>query len=72
MSDEAESDAENREIKDFDREERGERAKENMIERIVEEEEGKSIAMLNLHGPPFFGARSEQKYALSLTDARNG
>ncbi|XP_029673099.1 uncharacterized protein LOC115241474 [Formica exsecta] len=71
MSDEAESDAENRGIKDFDKKERGERAKENMIERIVEEEEGKSIAMLNLHGP-FFGARSEQKYALSLTDARNG
>ncbi|XP_070154049.1 nucleolar protein 58-like [Polyergus mexicanus] len=71
MSDEVESDAEKRETKDTDRKERGERTKENMIERIVEEEEDKNIAMLNLHGS-FFGAKPEQKYALSLTNARSG
>lgn len=71
MSDEVESDEEKRVTEKTDTEERGERTEEKMIERIIEEEKDRSITMLNLHGP-FFGAKSEQKYALSLTDARNG
>ncbi|XP_029679911.1 uncharacterized protein LOC115245642 [Formica exsecta] len=70
LSDKGNSEEENRSTRNRETGEKGEQTKERLLEKIAEEEIGKNVAMLNIHGP-FFGAKTEQKYALTMTDIRS-